>query len=336
VLGIGLGVGLWAASGETWRGAPSPVVVRLNATTDGTAALVTNAAYSYNYAVDWGDGSPLETITGPGGITAHTFPVVGADYDVRIYPLTYWGFPAFRFNNNATYRTKLRKILAWGNNGWRSFAGAFYGCNLLNDESTDGAEARTEKVVSISQMCTSCAAMVRFALSYFPAAVAINSVFNGCVNLIDVPALTLGSASGLGTFLMNGTKVVTPPLFKVSGCSTFTSVLDGCGQATSYPEFDFANGTSFLNCMRNMTALAGFDPPFVLNLRKMTTGTQFFQGSRISTAGWSALLVDLAANNPNNNVQFHGGTSKYNAAGAIARATLVGRGWTITDGGLEP
>ena len=185
-------------------------------------------------------------------------------------------------------------------------------------------------------MCVGCASLTFFGLDNFPKATAINSAFNGCTSLVNVPAMKLGSAVGLGTFLMNRTRVVTPPLWDIKNCTTFTSVLDGCMQATSFPEFQFGNGGSFLNCMRNTTSLNGFDPPFVLNLRKMTNGTQFFQNSRISTEAWSALLVDLAANNPNNNVLFHGGASTRNAAGDAARTALMARGWTILDGGLAP
>ena len=40
----------------------------------------------------------------------------------------------------------------------------------------------------------------------------------------------------------------------------------------------------------------------------------------------------MEANNPNNNVIFHGGNSLLNAGGLTAKATLVARGWIITDG----
>ena len=57
----------------------------------------------------------------------------------------------------------------------------------------------------------------------------------------------------------------------------------------------------------------------------------------IGVGRYSAFLVQLAAHNTNTEVSLDGGTSQYNAAGAIARATLVDeRSWTIDDGGRAP
>ena len=75
--------------------------------------------------------------------------------------------------------------------------------------------------------------------------------------------------------------------------------------------------------------------PSGMTLESLTNGTDMFVGNTINTAGYSNLLISMEANNANNNVSFHGGSSKYNSAGGVARAALVARGWTITDGGEE-
>jgi len=80
----------------------------------------------------------------------------------------------------------------------------------------------------------------------------------------------------------------------------------------------------------NLTSL-----PVGMELPNLADGTRMFQGNTINTERYSQLLIDLEANNNNNNVNFHGGSSKYNAQGEIARNALIARGWTITDGGLE-
>lgn len=75
------------------------------------------------------------------------------------------------------------------------------------------------------------------------------------------------------------------------------------------------------------------DLPPLITLSKLEDGYFMFYGNTINTTRYSKLLVDMASTNPNNNVKFHGGGSKYNASGATARATLVSRGWEIKDGG---
>ena len=55
-----------------------------------------------------------------------------------------------------------------------------------------------------------------------------------------------------------------------------------------------------------------------------------------TTANYDATLNNFA-NRPNtpNNLTFHGGNSKYSAAGKVGRDILISKGWTITDGGLQ-
>jgi len=75
--------------------------------------------------------------------------------------------------------------------------------------------------------------------------------------------------------------------------------------------------------------------PVGMELPNLSNGFAMFLGSTINTERYSQILIDLEANNTNDDVAFHGGNSKYNAQGEIARNALVARGWTITDGGLE-
>jgi len=79
------------------------------------------------------------------------------------------------------------------------------------------------------------------------------------------------------------------------------------------------------------------DLPSGIKLQSLNSGGDMFFGNTINTARYSQLLIDLESLNPNNNVSFSGGNSKYNASGETARNILTSspRLWTITDGGLE-
>ena len=61
----------------------------------------------------------------------------------------------------------------------------------------------------------------------------------------------------------------------------------------------------------------------------------FGNGSGLSTANYDDTLIGWATQNVKTGVSINFGTSKYTAGGeaAAARATLVTKGWTITDGG---
>ena len=89
-----------------------------------------------------------------------------------------------------------------------------------------------------------------------------------------------------------------------------------------------SNGSMFQN--NRLT-----DLPLGMTLKSLTRGSGLFAGNTINTNRYSKLLQDLSDLNPNSNVVFHGGSSKYNStAGATARANLIAKGWTITDGGM--
>lgn len=79
------------------------------------------------------------------------------------------------------------------------------------------------------------------------------------------------------------------------------------------------------------------DLPPVMKLQSLNSGGDMFFGNTINTVRYSQLLIDLEDLNPNSNVSFGGGNSKYNASGETARNILTSspRLWTIIDGGLE-
>jgi len=63
--------------------------------------------------------------------------------------------------------------------------------------------------------------------------------------------------------------------------------------------------------------------------------SSMFEGVTLSPSNYDALLIGWAAGSDSEGVVFHGGNSRYTAAAAAARNTLItARGWTITDGGL--
>ncbi|MDD7884808.1 BspA family leucine-rich repeat surface protein [Flavivirga sp. 57AJ16] len=123
--------------------------------------IPTNPAYTYNYTVDWGDGSTDTNV--PGDIT-HTYVTPGK-YTISISG----NFPSIYFNNSGD-RNKIIEILAWGNIQWQTMENAFYGCENLNFDAIDSPD--------LSQV-TTLKNMFRNA-----------SVFNGIINNWDISTIT--------------------------------------------------------------------------------------------------------------------------------------------------
>src|SRR5665213_2230612 len=102
-----------------------------NPGTSGTTqfTIPTNPSYSYNYDVDWGDGTTSAALTTS---TTHTYAAAGT-YTIRISGT----FASIYFNGGGDCR-KLLTVSQWGTAmNWQSFTSSFNGCNNLDVTATD-------------------------------------------------------------------------------------------------------------------------------------------------------------------------------------------------------
>jgi uncharacterized protein (TIGR02145 family) len=83
---------------------------------------------TYNYSVDWGDGT---TSTGVTSDIIHTYATPGT-YTVKISGL----FPTIYFNGGGD-SLKLLEVQKWGPNVWETMYYSFYGCENLRITATD-------------------------------------------------------------------------------------------------------------------------------------------------------------------------------------------------------
>ncbi len=100
-------------------------------TTTASGQSITIPTYSgetYDYTVDWGDGSSNTNV--PGNIS-HTYANAGT-YTVSICGT----FPRIYFNNGGD-RLKIKSIEQWGTNVWSSMNSAFMGAENLVSHATD-------------------------------------------------------------------------------------------------------------------------------------------------------------------------------------------------------
>ncbi|WP_422106263.1 BspA family leucine-rich repeat surface protein [Winogradskyella sp.] len=109
-----------------------PFITKWETTTNNESITVpTFSGETYNYTVDWGDGT---IDTGFTGNAIHTYAVAGT-YTVSIsgtFPRIY-----FTINNNSR---KIIDITQWGDNPWTSMERAFLGCVNLNISATDAPD----------------------------------------------------------------------------------------------------------------------------------------------------------------------------------------------------
>jgi len=198
---------------------------------------------TFDAVIDWGDGTATSVITAYNDANLiHNYTSSGT-YQIIITG----SFPRMWVNNNADVKTKLTKVIQWGDVGFLSFAGAFYGCvNLISlpDSSITGATGVTVN--------------------------AFYRTFYGCTGLTSIPTdlfryCTLVSTSGFLETFLGCTSLTSIPtdLFRYNtlvSTSGFYGTFSTCTSLTSIPTDLFRYNTlvstsGFAYTFRNNTGL---------------------------------------------------------------------------------
>lgn len=127
----------------------SAFITTWETTSDGESITIpTNSSSTYDYMVNWGDGT-VET-----GLTedaTHTYSTAGT-FTIEILG----DFPRIHFNNSGDIE-KILTIEQWGNIEWESMSEAFYGCENIDINATDAPDL--SQVTTIQEMFKECSSI---------------------------------------------------------------------------------------------------------------------------------------------------------------------------------
>ena len=310
---------------------------------------------TYNYTIDWGDGSPIEaqsSYVSP----SHTYANDG-EYEIKIegdfpgmtfgvHPLhpnsSIYASSAFADNNDTAVQSmakKIRSIKQWGKIKWRSMYSMFHHAENMVGEYTDSPD--TSNVKSMERM--------------FHGAKKFNSPLN-----IDTRSVTnmegmFRAAESFNQPLNFDTQNVTnmDAMFEwaesfnspinFSDTSKVSSMRQMFTSATSFNQpinFNTSNATNFGNMFKNATSfnqdISNIDFSVALKRGQYDDGMgDFASNSGLSIKNYDKILKnwhDAVKNDPS--ITFHHKPSsaglKYCAATA-EHDFLVGLGWTFND-----
>jgi len=282
----------------------------------------------YDCVIDWGDGTSNTMWQAFNEAqTLHTYAVEGI-YQIKVTGI----FPQL-YTYNASDKLKLISIDNWGSDPtieWGSVHEKdFYGFPLtvypsggdIFSKVTDGNAmfwvsglTTLHEDAIFENMTLAYGTFRATAISSLPSNMNLSKLTDGrltfyaCSNLVSLPNGLLLSELTNGSNMFQGTKIPTIP------------------NGVTLNKLE--NGYRMFYGITQLTSAANID------LASLTAGVQMFYNVTLNTVDYSNLLIRTEASNPNNNVDFHGGNSKYNSSASSARASLVSRGWTIADGGL--
>ena len=288
--------------------------------------IPTHLNETYNYDVDWGDGT---TYTNQIGDATHVYASSGT----KTVTIT-GGFPRI-YLNSGLESPKITSIDQWGTGTWTSMEQAFYGAENLVMTATD---------IPDLSLVTSMEEMFRNAL-----------IFNGDISGWNTSNVT----TMVGMFY--DAKAFNQDIggWNTSNVTNMNSMLRGTEDFNQdIGSWDVSSLTNAVNMFRDAAVfnqdIGGWNTSSVTDMNSMfrdadvfnqdigswnvsslTNAPNMFLGVTLSSENYDALLAGWAAQTPlKAGVNFHGGNSKYCANGGSNRAVLIDtHGWSITDGG---
>lgn len=143
---------------------------------------------TYDCTIDWGDGSPLSTVTAWDDPDA-THVYTSGTYQIKIYGT----FPSIRVNYGAV-ASKLINVIQWGDVGFNTFRTAFSGCDNLLTLPTGSITGATD-VASFGFYFAfdSCESLQSIPAGLFDLTPNVSNdgfsdAFWGCTSLTSIPA----------------------------------------------------------------------------------------------------------------------------------------------------
>lgn len=341
------------------------------ATPNDTFRISANApGETYNYKVDWGDGVVTSNHTGN---AEHTYSSPGVK-DIKIYgkfPRFYfnnggdrrkllsvldWGDIKYSTNqNNAFYGCENLIFIATDENAWYNSittgSRTFMNCALTSLPNN----------MELPLLVIGDRMFNHNSLTSLPVGMELPLLTNGAYmfnnnSLTSLPvAMTLSSLTNGSYMFLDNSLTSTPAEMELPSLITGYRMFENNSITFISPGMDLpnlTNGERMFNLNSITTLPTGMELPlltngqsmfrnnpitsaFGLKLHNINNGSFFMNSANLPTSQYSNILVEIEANNPNDNVNINFGSSKYNTTGEMARKELIGRGWTITDGGLE-
>ncbi|MDN5213267.1 BspA family leucine-rich repeat surface protein [Fulvivirgaceae bacterium BMA12] len=367
----------WDISGDILSIWCEPFVTTWKTTAQNEEITIpTNSGGTYNYTVDWGDGT---IDTGQTGNATHEYSSSG-EHVVKITG----DFPHIHFNGREG-SDKIQTVGQWGDIKWESMAGAFKGCSNLEITATDAPDL--SQVESMSEMFSGATSFnqdiskwdvskVVNMYKMFEGAAAFNqNIGNWDVSNVQVMRLMFSGATAfnqdIGSWDVSNVTFMTWMFEEAtafnqdisrwvvskvtgldgmfSGATTFNQDISGWDMSNVKNTSSMFEGAISFN-----QDIGGWNVGNVTNMKGMFEGAasfnqdlgdwtshainrrDMFDGSGLDCSNYSATLIGWAANTSVTSVNLGAADRTYGSQATNARAALIDRGWTISGDILNP
>lgn len=326
--------------------------------TDVTLPLF-NDSPNYNFTVDWGDGTPLRTVTTWDDVDKnHTYASAGNYIVIIRGTLNNWGYQTWTVDQPC-YITEVSRF---GRMGWNRLVNGFRNCTNLVTFISEGT-SDLSFLYNVSQMFMDAVNLENINTGSWNTSFFINtsSMFRNAVKvnpevrnwnmskIVEMKNMFEGATSANpDVSLWDTSKVLTiSGMFKdatsanpdvsqwnTSSMDRMAQVFNGATSANpDVSQWDTSKVYTFNEMFRGATNanpnMSNWD------FSSMTTATDFLADSGIDNTNYSNFLIRANTNGPNN-MSIGDIPAQYQPGAGPARANLLGpKGWTFTDDGAE-
>ncbi|MEP3210725.1 MAG: BspA family leucine-rich repeat surface protein [Maribacter sp.] len=291
---------------------------------DNQITIPTYPGETYNYSVDWGDGTIDSAVTED---ITHTYSTPGT-YEVSITG----DFPRIYFYNEEVDRLKILSVKQWGDISWKSFGQAFFACYNMDVTTTDFPDF--SNVSGLSGMFSSCESMVGnssfenwdvsniTAMEYMFS----NTPFNQNISNWDVSNVTY-----MDGMFQKSSFNQDISAWNMSRVSRLPFMFRNSAFNQPIGDWDLGNA-GIMNSM--FEGAIDFNQGLGnWNVASVTRMEDMFKNSALSLENYDNTLIGWSTQQIRNGVTFDGGNSQF-CQGEEARQKLIDDfGWTITDAG---
>ncbi len=310
---------------------------------------------NYDFVVNWGDNSTSTIKEFNDSTKTHIYNKAGS-YKIIINGI----ISGWSFADNGD-KDKLAEIQQWGTLDLGNTTQQFIGCtqmtitatdipSLVNTTSLSGAFGNCKSLIKVPNMHKWNVSKITAMDSLFENATVFNQYIGDwdTSNVVNMSYMFCNAAAFNQNIGNWDTSNVVDMNAMFYGASTFNrDIKDWNMFAVTTMSAMFFEATAFNQDIRswntanvtNMNAVFYKATAFnrdigVWNIGQVTTMEVMFGDITLHTSIYNSILTGWAAQSVLNNVRFHAGNSKYSGKDAIkARATLINKGWIISDGG---
>ena len=207
------------------------------------------AGQTYNFVVNWGDGSSNTITSYNQAQITHTYA------NDNSYQISITGtMPRMRFNFSAS-SDKVLSIDNWGNVTWNSLNHAFSGCSNLISVARGGVFG---SVTDFNAAFQNCSSLTTFPLINTSSGTTFELTWSGCTSLTSFPCINTGNATSLFATWNSCTSLTSFPLINTSGLPILNATWANCYSLTSFPLINTSSCTSLQTTWASCIGLMSF------------------------------------------------------------------------------